>query len=159
MEFLIIDNKLLVAIVVSSSLISLAAEFVFEFQVLSVGSYTSPLVIIQSIVIFILFTRMKIKKIYSKILLFVSPPSFGMYILDTSIVFYNYILKDLFKRLTRENSIVPTLITVVGSSVAMFFIFILITFMRVKIFDWLKINYFIDRFAGFLERKLSKISI
>ena len=82
-----------------------------------------------------------------------------MYILDTSIVFYSYILKDLFKQLTRETSIVTILITVVGSSVAMFFIFILINFMRVKIFGWLKINYLVDRFTGFLERKLSKISI
>ena len=155
-----ISNKLLVALIVSASLVSLIAEFVFKSQALRFGWYTSPLVIIQSIAVFILFSRIKIKNNFiQKALLFVSPLSFGVYILDTSIVFYNYILKDLFKWLTRENSIVTTLITVVGSSVAMFFIFILINFMRVKIFDWLKINYVIDRFTGFLERKLSKISI
>lgn len=155
-----ISNKLLVVLVLSASLLSLVGEFVFSSHAAHFYDYTSPFVIIQSIAVFILFTRIKIKNyFFQKTLLFLSPLSFGVYLLDSSKVFYSYVLKDLFKSLTRENSIAVTLVTIIGASVIMFIIFILINFMRVKIFDWLKINHLIDKFTGLLEKKISKISI
>ncbi|MGX7042418.1 acyltransferase [Leuconostoc holzapfelii] len=152
-----INNSILIIIVVGMSLVSLLAEFVLRAHVLRIASYTSPIVIVQSLAIFILFTRIEVKNpIFQKILLFLSPLSFGVYILDTSIFFYGYILKDLFKDITRNFPIVVTLLIVILSSVMFFACFMVINYIRVKIFELLKVNDFILMITNFMNRKVIK---
>lgn len=73
-----IKNLFLFLIIILGSSISLIAEFTVKSHAGHFAVYTSPVVILQSLALFILINRIKVKSdVIKKILLFVSPLSFG----------------------------------------------------------------------------------
>lgn len=155
-----IKSNILVLVVILASLSSLAAEFILKFHAIRFAAYTSPLVIVESLALFILISRIKVDNVFiQKILRFVSPLSFGVYILDTSVVFYGYFLKDLFKNITIDHYHILTLVIVLLCSLLFFTIFILINFVRAKIFEFLGINKLINKISEFLEMTMSKMNL
>lgn len=158
LELEMVTTKLLLIIASVSSVASLPLDYFFRHQNGHFSNYTSPIIIVQSIVIFILFTRIKVcNPFLQKLLVKISSLSFGVYLLDSSAVFYRYILKDLFKNITRNYSIGITLIVVVGCSILFFITFITINYIREKIFEVLMINLAISKISRLLERIINEI--
>lgn len=155
-----IKSIFLIIAVFLMSFATLVAEFIFKSHAGHFPIYTSPAVIVQSITLFVLITRIKVKSpLFQNILLFVSPLSFGVYILDTSIMFYGYFLKDMFKNITINQPTLLALVIVLLCSLLFFTIFILINYVRVKFFELLGINKIIDKTSYLLSDAISKISI
>lgn len=155
-----VKTKLLLIIALIGSVATLPFDYFFQGQNGHFSNYTSPIIIIQSIVVFVLITRIKVKNpIFQKVLIMVSSLSFGVYLLDSSVVFYGYILKDLFKNITQNYTIGITLIIVVGCSIVFFTAFIAINYVREKIFKVLMINQLIINIARVLEGVISRIKI
>lgn len=117
-------------------------------------SYVSPFVVIQSLAVFMIFSSVKVenKKIgvaFSKI----STLTFGVYLIDTSIV-YKY-LHDKFIWMTNLNLIQMTLY-LMFISIGLFLIFLLLEYIRTRIFDLIGVNKYVASTYNFGIRCFDK---
>lgn len=146
-------------IIVLMTLISLLGETLVPNHSGHFLIYTSPMVIIQSIATFMLVSQIQVSNLtIQRLLLFTSPLTFGVYILDTTPVFFDFILKDLFKNFTLNHSILLTITLITFASILMFIMFILINYLRVQLFKLLKLDVLIDRLAEIIHNLLNHIS-
>lgn len=107
---------------------------IFGFSFQHAISYVSPFVVVQSIVFFCLLMRLSItNKVIQKVLLFLAPVSFGVYLIDTS-NFFTMILKDLFAGLVSVNSIMFFIVVVVAT-VLMYIFFSMLDYVRLLLFQ------------------------
>lgn len=131
-------NRYLILIFVVCAIISLLAEYISLVYVGGVKhwlSYLSPMVIISSVSLFILLTRVKVSSPYlQKILKIVSPLTFAVYLLDTHPLIFNHIIKGAFIGVLKYNFFIGILI-IVGISIGLFCLFIAMEFVRVELFS------------------------
>ncbi|MGO3387909.1 acyltransferase family protein [Latilactobacillus sakei] len=123
-----------------SMIISLLAEYV---SIRYIGgeerwlNYLSPMVVLSSVTLFILLTRIDIKNEKVKRLVSViSPLTFTVYLIDTHPVIFYYIIKNNFKWITELGTFQGVFILLI-ISILMFISFLMLEYIRVYIFQLL----------------------
>lgn len=114
-------------------------------------SYTSPTVLLGSIMLLIMFSKINIGKITSKIIAFFAPLSFSVYLIHVHRCFWKYIMAQRFVDFATFSPF-KMIIAVIISSISIYLFCVAIDFIREKIFSLLKIkkglNYLENKFLG-----------
>jgi len=144
------NNKylLLISIIICSLINFVVKNFVYYNISNWIFSYNSPFIVIISVLIFIFFSHMNIKK--NMIIHYFSLTSFGVYLIHGHILIFDYVLKDMFIFLL-NNSFLIMLVIIIS-----FFIYVLcsiVEYIRINIF---KIVY-IDRFIELIGNKIDEM--
>lgn len=121
--------------------------------------YTSPTILITAISLLIIFSRINIKsKILLKPIAFFSSTSFGVYLIHTNPLVFNYIFHDAF-------SAVPALTTflyilaIIASAIAIFLACSIVEWLRIKLFCKIKIDALSIKITIFVKKCFQKIRI
>ena len=120
-------------------------------------SYTSPIIVGEAVCLLLYFSNFKINsKNLIKVINFVTPAIFSVYIIHVHpIVFWN-ILKDAFAGLTEYNLLVSFMI-IIAVSTAIFAGCIALDYMRIFIFKLFKVDYFCEKLSDFIIERIHKL--
>jgi len=132
-----ISNRQLTVICIVMTLISLLGEIVsIEF----IGHsdvwlvYNSPMVVIESVAIFMLFTRVEVRNVrLQKYLTRFTPLTFSVYLIDSNHAFYGFVTHSAFSFIRNQNIIIGYAIMIMAS-VGMFAVFMLCEYWRTRLF-------------------------
>lgn len=146
-----VDNIHIISIYIISMLVSVCAEYIslrFIGGTYHWISYISPMVVVSSICLFILLTRIRVKNIkVRKVLAIISPLTFAVYLIDSHPIVYNVFIKNSFSNIADLN-VFKGLLILFSVSILMFSIFILMEYSRVNIFSYI--------YKIYNERKIKK---
>ncbi len=122
-------------------------------------SYVSPTVVFSSVSLFMFCARLEFNNLLSKkILTFLSPLSFGIYIFHSHDFFYDKLLLNSFSFLGSSNILV-LIGVVLGSSIAICLACGVVVYLRSLLFELCKINKFANSFGDkiddFIRKKLN----
>lgn len=117
-------------------------------------SYTSPTILGASILYVIWFSKIKFKNILQKIIKFVAPSAFAIYLINTNKLVWEHIMKDLFIDISNQSSI-KIILYVIGFSTLFVLGSILIDKIRQLIF---KICH-IEDLTTKISNKINKVTI
>lgn len=98
--------------------------------------YNSPTILLASLALISIFSRIDLKKKIGKLILTAGPLTFGVYLLNCQPLIWKYLMKDRFTSLASENAAVMV-IRVILMALEIFFIGIAIDAVRRLIFDGL----------------------
>lgn len=120
----------------------------------SLTKYTSPNVVIQAVVMLISFSRIRISRFWKKIISFISPASFGVYLIHSNELVLE---KFLFGKLEifSQYSTVGMVVSVVFSAFVIFSVCVIIDLVRMKIFELVRVK----KFANTISEKWEKTEI
>ena len=122
----------------------------------SLLSYTSPTIVFIAISLLILFYRLKLKNNrLVKIIKFVSPLAFAVYLIHTNKLIYFNILINSCVKLAEANPMIMIL-GVLGISLAIFVVCIFIDYFRELLFKLLKVNQKTERLCDFVGNFINK---
>lgn len=114
-------------------------------------TYTSPTVLISALALLVLFSQMNIKKRSKKVIGFLSPLAFGVYLIHTEPYVWNNILVGSFGQLGNYTP-AKLVISIFAAVFAIWFVCSLIDYLRLLIFKLLHIK----NLCVFIENKLLK---
>ncbi len=117
-------------------------------------NYISPFIIVSSIIMVIIFSKVKVKNEFlKKIIIFLSTTSFGVYIIHSHYLIYDYIIKNILLFCIDYNIILIILIFL-GMLCIIYLTCSIIEFLRMKIFTILKIEKLIAKIGNAINNKL-----
>lgn len=119
--------------------------------------YTSPSILLIAILYVLLFSRLRFNNIINKIIKFVAPSTFAIYLINDNNFIRTYYINDLFKKYVNCSSI-KLFFVVISFSVLFVFFSIMIDKIRILIFKHLKVSTLINQFLSKLNKFLSIIS-
>jgi len=112
--------------------------------------YTSPTILLCGITLLVGLSQCKIRGIVRKVVGFVAPLSFGVYLLHAQGTVYSVFMKNKFAPLGELDSL-SMLLRVAAVALFWFCFGILIDWIRQKVFQILKINSMCKRLTRFLD--------
>lgn len=122
-----------------------------EFSILDIPinknlfvSYLSPTVLLVSIFHVILFSRLKIKPLGTKIIKFMAPSAFAVYLLNTNRFIYNNVIKGLFANLCNQ-PILKIFACVLSFSILFELASIIVDKIRMALFRICKVNVLVGK--------------
>lgn len=119
-------------------------------------SYRSPFVFLAAVFLLLLFANLKISPFWKKVIGFLSPMAFGVYLIHTHpLVFF-----DIFKGRFAEYAALPwilEILAVLGTAAAIYLICCLIDFIRLQLFKLLHIRQNLDSVEERIRMKVSKM--
>ncbi len=131
-----ISNLLLIGIFLLMALVSLLGEYV---SIKHVGhlyiwfNYNSPMVVVQSIALFLVFERMNVKSTRIKTFLKkFTPLTFSVYLIDANPEFFNIVLRSAF-RFVQEKNLFEGYMIIFGVSVSLFCSFIISAYVKTQL--------------------------
>lgn len=113
-------------------------------------SYTSPTIVLMSIFIILIFANLKLKDGVKRIIGFVAPLSFGVYLLHENPYVSKLFIRGKFNHYLDFNPM-GTLLAVVGTVVAIFMIGIIIEWLRQRVFFVLRIKRISEKIEGLIK--------
>lgn len=120
-------------------------------------SYTSPIVLGEAICLLLYFSNFKLNnKKLVKLISFVTPAIFSVYIIHVHPLVFWKILKDAFIGLTEYNLLVSFLL-IIAISIAIFIGCIALDYIRALMFNFFKVDYYCGRFCKFIKQKTNKL--
>lgn len=120
-------------------------------------SYTSPVAVGQAICLLLFFSNIKVNnKILVKLINFVTPTIFSVYIIHVHPVVFWKILKDAFIGLTEYNLFV-SFVLIIAISLAIFIGCIALDYIRIIIFKLLKINKLCDKLGKNITKLIENV--
>ena len=119
-------------------------------------SYTSPVMVGEAICLLLCFSNLKVEnKKLIKIVSFITPAIFSVYIIHVHpLVFWN-ILKDAFTGLTEYNLFVSFTL-IIAAALAIFIGCIALDYIRIILFNILKINMLCDKLGMNITKLIKK---
>lgn len=142
-SFLMLGYILCVLITVGSKVLSTLFQNRFQYSMAQLDylfTYTSPTVLGAAVFLFLLFRNISIRRtIAIRMLKFCSPLSFGVYLIHTHPSVWNNLLSNRFSIFSNYSSFL-CVILVLLSSVTIFFVCILLDFLRYALFHRLKLT-------------------
>lgn len=121
--------------------LSLGMEFIFPGHAFKFTSYTSPFVFVESMAVFLMFIRIKIRSsMVRKMLESLANVSFGVYIIDSSLPVYSLTLHNSFVPLLTTFSVWQSSLIILLVSMIMFFAFLFLSYLRFVFFKITKLN-------------------
>ena len=115
-------------------------------------TYTSPLMVIAAVSLLNLFSKLEIGGIGERIIAFLAPTAFGVYIIHTNPVVYDKLLFNRFQFIMQHNVFI-VLIVAIGACIAIFLACALVDKLRIWLFRMLRI----DKLSCFFEGVCTKI--
>lgn len=120
-------------------------------------SHTSPIIVGESICLFLYFTNLKVEnKKLIKIVSFITPTVFSVYIIHVHPLFFWNILKDAFTGLTEYNFFIAFAI-ILATALAIFIGCIFLDYVRIFIFKLFKVDYYTAKLCEVLKQKTDKL--
>lgn len=119
-------------------------------------SYTSPTILVIAILYIINFSKIKFNSFSKKIIKFIAPSAFTIYILNNHRLIWEYVMKDLFINISNQ-SIIKIFIFIIGFSSLFVTFSILIDKIRILLFKKFHIKVLIDKINNLLAVLLNKI--
>ena len=142
-SFLMLGYILCVLITVGSKVLSTLFHNRFQYSMAQLDylfTYTSPTVLGAAVFLFLLFRDISIRRIIAiRMLKFCSPLSFGVYLIHTHPSVWNNLLSNRFSIFANYSSLL-CVILVLLSAVTIFFVCILVDFLRYALFHRLKLT-------------------
>lgn len=136
-----------------------------EFKIMNINitkdifvSYVSPTILISSILHLILFERIKFNNKWIKIIRFMAPSTFSIYLINNNKQVWLYIMKDLFSGIS-ESHVYEIFIYVFGFSIMFVIGSILLDKVRIFLFSIVKVPELINRIEDIIKKTSSKIEI
>lgn len=114
-------------------------------------SYTSPTILLASMLLLILFANIHPRKWLLKIIKYFSPATFGVYLIHDNPVVRNVFITDKFSRLV-EGNVIYMVFTVLGTAIIIFFVCLLVEKVRLRIFKCLKIDVLTDKAGQYVKQ-------
>lgn len=111
--------------------------------------YTSPTLVIGSICLVLLFSKIKIGSISKKIVKFFTPLTFSVYIIHMSTYVINKFFRGFYIEFVDYNPFLFPIV-VIGASILIFIICALIDYLRLLLFKLCRVK----QFCNFLEKKI-----
>ena len=137
------------------------SKFVFEYFSLKIVdrsnifvSYLSPTILFCAIALLLLFSRLEIKGVLKKIVLVLSPATFGVYLFHTHPLFWVNVWANSFKPFLEFSPLVLG-VSVLGVAVVIYVSLSLVDILRNKIFALLKIRNVVMKIEEYMLSKLS----
>ena len=115
-------------------------------------AYTTPTIVIGAIFLLVAFSKIKIGKVGTKIIGFLAPLSFGVYLIHTHPIVFGY-MQNAFVTFGEQN-VFAMLGLIIVAVVAVFSVCIVVDWLRKLLFDLLNIK----KLAIWVETKLGVIS-
>lgn len=101
--------------------------------------YTSPIMVMQSVFIVQIFSRLNIHPKIQKLVSWFAPMTFGVFVIHTTDVFYRYMLRDAFL-FVADYSLIGMLGVAILSTLGIWLCCSLIDFIRIYLFKLFRIN-------------------
>lgn len=136
-------------------LIMLVISYCSYFSNIDLVSHISPTIWLSAVLLLVLFSRVKPN---IKFVSFISPLTFGVYLFHEHFYFRYYYLSERFTYFANI-SLFNGLIIVFCSTVFIFVLGLIADFIRIKIFELLKINKLSQKIADKIDFILNKIAI
>lgn len=113
-------------------------------------AYTSPLIFCAGIALFLIFINLKIPRWAIKVIAFLSPLTFSVYLIHVHPLIWTYVLRDVVADFGQYETL--KMVLAVGcATMVIYFACSLIDLIRVYIFKWMKIGNFCVRTENFLK--------
>ena len=107
-------------------------------------SYTSITVVITAISLVILFKRIRMSRLTKKVVSFLTPMTFSVYLIHNNDLIQEYVFDNVSKEISLQP--LPILILCIfGFAVVVYILCSMIDMLRIKIFKLLKIDYLIHK--------------
>lgn len=114
--------------------------------------YHSPTILLISVFTVIVFSRIKTKELFNKIIIMVAPTAFSIYIVNCFPLFFENILKDMFRQYCQSDNFIIIGKVLIFSISFMFFV-IIFDLLRIRIFKICKV----DKLCIIIDNTLRKI--
>ena len=118
-------------------------------------SYISITILFSAIFLFIFCLNVKLSNFTSKLILFFSPVSLGIFLIHVDPLVYHYLLKDAFVFLAQKNAVVM-LLGVVAATIGIFLVCAIIDLLRIQLFKLIRINKLCEFIANNIKKVYSK---
>lgn len=117
--------------------------------------YESPFVFMSAIFLFLFFSNIKISSVWKRIIAFVSPMSFGVYLVHT----HPIVFAKMGNRFSEYAALpcVLEILAVLGTAAVIYLICSLIDYIRLRIFKILHIREKLDLLEGYIKSKIRGI--
>lgn len=116
--------------------------------------YISPTVFLAALFLMGSLTKLRVKsKPIQKILVFLSPLTFGVYLIHTHHLVFEHLLADSFRFLVERPAIVM-LLEVLLASLGIFLVCLVLEALRQQLFRLLRIPNLVDKCSGWVTKKL-----
>lgn len=102
-------------------------------------AYTSPLMVAQAIFFLVLFLHIRVKSCIAKLVSWLSPMTFGVYIIHTTNVVYRYLLRDAFVFLEKCSLLGIICVSIMATAI-IYVICSIIDWVRIKLFAFLGVG-------------------
>lgn len=134
--------------IISRSVIGLLTKAVFgEYKLINFFvSYTSPTITLASVFMFTAFTKLKLNKTANKVIAFLAPLAFGIYVIHCHPILFAK-LNSSFVWITNQPEILGILL-VFAISLAIFVVCIIVDYLRLLLFKICKM----DKFAKWIAK-------
>lgn len=120
-------------------------------------SYTSPVAVGEAVCLLLYFSNLEVKnKKLIKIVSFVTPAIFSVYIIHVHPIIFWSILKDAFTGLTKYNLLVSFAL-IIAISLAIFIGCIALDYIRIILFKFLKINKLCNKLGNNITKLIKKV--
>lgn len=120
-------------------------------------SYTSPIMVGEAICLLLYFSNLKVNnKKLIKLIGFVTPTIFSVYIIHVHPLIFWKILREAFTGLTEYNLFISIAI-IIATALAIFMGCIALDYIRILIFKLFKVDYFCGSLSKFIKQKTDKI--
>ena len=117
-------------------------------------SYISPFIFLSAIFLFLFFVNLKIPPISKKVIGFLSPMAFGVYLIHTHPLVFFGIIQDRFTEYATLPWILEIL-AVLGTAAIIYIVCSLIDFIRLKFFKLLHIRKILNSIEEHVRKKIS----
>lgn len=156
--------KMFIAIIILYIITYLYKIYGFEFSIFKISitknllvSYLSPTVLGVAILYLIIFSKIKFKNINKKIVKFLAPSAFAIYILNNHRIIWEYVIKGMFTNLCTQ-SIMKIFVYVFAFSIIFVILSILIDKIRLLLFKIFNIKKLTQKMADLLNNIVDKCS-
>lgn len=118
-------------------------------------SYISPLILLNGMILVIIFSRLKLKgKIISKL----SPLALGIYLFQLNPIIWNIYLKDRFIFILNYNIFIEIALVFLFATL-IFISGLVVEYIRIKLFELVKIEKLSDKIVECLSKIINKLSL
>ena len=119
-------------------------------------SYISPTILFAAVALLILFSKLQVTSILNRFIMFFGPLSFGVYLIHTHPLVWKWVMEEGFSDYAKCHPILLVL-DVLGTVFGIWFFCSLIDFVRLKLFETLKVNLLVENIVRHIGAFMSNV--
>lgn len=140
---------------IGKPLLEWCADAIFSHSIDAAGwlSYCNPAILLASIALLILFSRLRFRPTFQKGIAFFAPLAFSVYLIHVQPQIWTYFIKDRFAAFA-DMPVLLMMLAAVGAAAGIWLVCSLIDAVRLRLFRLLKVRDHCGRLDGWLQSKL-----